>query len=384
MTPGTLLATAGRMLVHNRWRLVLSCLSIAFSVVIMFMQMGFFNGLNDSQANLARVLDADLVMMSRDKDSLKSSATFNLMRLRQAIAVEGVASGTWLYTDTQYWWNPGDGSRNRVLVIATDPERPGLRLDPGPHGWQSLKRPGTVLYDLHSRPELGDIAPGTAATLGTVRVEVTGLISLGANFTYEGHVVTGYETWNRIFDYRNPETLMNRVSLGLLKLRPGADAGAVRTRLIEQLPDDIIVLTRAGVEARERDYTTRATPVGIIFGIGLVVALAIGIIICYQLLFNEIHDHLPQFATLKAIGYPSVSLYALVICESLLLACIGFVPGLLATAGLYRVIENFSEILMYLTPGRVLFILALTVVMSIASAALAVRQVVAADPAALY
>ena len=53
-------------------------------------------------------------------------------------------------------------------------------------------------------------------------------------------------------------------------------------------------MTRAQLEAREKAYTTRATPVGIIFGIGLVVALVIGIIICHQLLFNEIQDHLRQ------------------------------------------------------------------------------------------
>ena len=154
--------------------------------------------------------------------------------------------------------------------------------------------------------------------------------------------------------------------------------------MLRALPGDFIVMTRDELEARERAYTTRATPVGIIFGIGLVVALVIGIIICYQLLFNEIQDHLRQFATLKAIGYQARHLYLIVTSEALLLSVLGFLPGLAASYGLYLAIEQLSEIIMQMSPGRILFILCLTVLMGVAAAALALRQVIKLDPAELF
>ena len=40
------------MLVHRKGRFMLSMMGIAFSVVIMFMEIGFFNGINDSQARM--------------------------------------------------------------------------------------------------------------------------------------------------------------------------------------------------------------------------------------------------------------------------------------------------------------------------------------------
>jgi putative ABC transport system permease protein len=379
-----LVVTAWRMLVHNRTRLLLSCLSIAFAVVIMFMQMGFFNGLNDSQANLARILDADLVMSNRDKDNLKSTAEFSRKRWRQALAVPGIASGSYLYTSASYWWNPQNGSRNRLLVIGVDPDNPGLRLPGTAASLHALRQPGTIFYDRRSRKELGSIDVGTETTLGQARVRVAGLFELGANFSYEGHVIAGTETFFRIFSQRDPQQLADRISLGLLRLQPGANPESVSRLLLDALPRDFMVLTRAQLEAREKAYTTRATPVGIIFGIGLVVALVIGIIICHQLLFNEIQDHLPQFATLKAIGYQARHMYLLVTSEALLLSVLGFLPGLAASLALYRIIERMSEIVMHLSPGRVLFVLCLTLLMGVASAALALKQVIRLDPAELF
>ena len=379
-----LLLTSWRMLIHNRGRLVLSCLSVAFAVVIMFMQMGFFNGLRDSQANLARFLDADLVMSHRDKDNLKSQEEFSRKRLRQALAVDGVAAATWLYTRPSYWWNPQDGSRNRLLVLAVDPDHPALNLPEVEVYRQALKRPNTILYDRLSRRELGRVEPGTRSTLGAAEVEVVGLFDLGANFSYEGHAITSFETYYRISGRRDPAALVDNISLGLLKLSPGADAEAVRRHLLAELPGDITVLARDVIEAREKTYTTRATPAGVIFGVGLVVALAIGVIICYQLLFNEIQDHLRQFATLKAIGYRALHLYVIVVGESLMLSMLGFVPGLVTSMALYRGVDRLSEIVMDFTVARILFILVLTLLMGMASATLAVRQVIRADPADLF
>jgi hypothetical protein len=35
----------------------------------------------------------------------------------------------------------------------------------------------------------------------------------------------------------------------------------------------------------------------------MLMGFVVGIVICYQILYTEIADHLPQFATLRAIGF---------------------------------------------------------------------------------
>jgi putative ABC transport system permease protein len=114
------------------------------------------------------------------------------------------------------------------------------------------------------------------------------------------------------------------------------------------------------------------------------VGFAIGIIICYQILFNEVNDHLPQFATLKAMGHPPQFISGIVLYEALLMALAGFIPGLLAGAGLYILIEHFTQIRMFLTPGRVLLIFCLTSGMCLIAGHLALKKVHSTDPADLF
>ncbi len=372
------------MLTHNRQRCVLSALGVAFAVVIMFMQLGFFNGLNDSQANLAPILDADLILSSQYKNHLKSGEEITIKRLRQARAIKGVQSVTPVYTNGSYWWNPQDGSRNRVLIIAVDVDNPGILIPEIAQYKEQLRLPDTILYDRLSRKELGHVEVGTRSRLYGTRVRVVGLFTLGPNFAYEGHMVISHSNFYRMFSNWGAEQVVDQISLGLLKLDPGVKPEAMKAILHQQLPADFIVLTRAEIEKREKDYTIANSPSGPIFGIGLGVGFLIGCIICYQILFNEIQEHLPQFATLKAMGYHSAYVVAIVLSEAIQLALLGFLPGLLCSWGLYQLIEQFTQIIMELSPGRIALVFGLATGMSLSSALLSSYKVVSNDPAELY
>jgi putative ABC transport system permease protein len=110
----------------------------------------------------------------------------------------------------------------------------------------------------------------------------------------------------------------------------------------------------------------------------------VGVIICYQILFTDVVDHLPQFATLKAIGYHGGFLVRVVLGESLCLALLGFVPGLGLSAVLYAMVDALTGLPMVLTVWRGGLVLALTVAMCLLSGLIAVRKVVAADPADVF
>jgi putative ABC transport system permease protein len=114
---------ARRMLIHRKGRLVMSMLGIAFSVIIMFMEIGFFNGINDSQANLPPHLDADLLILSQRRYALVDSSTFRRIRLQQALAVDGVIEAT-PSTRAPGWW-----STPRTNGSGRSPSSPSARQD---------------------------------------------------------------------------------------------------------------------------------------------------------------------------------------------------------------------------------------------------------------
>ena len=70
------------MLLHDKKRLLLSTSGIAFAVVIMFMQLGFFNGINDSQANIANLINADLVVIHKKRTHLNKWNRFAPIHLQ--------------------------------------------------------------------------------------------------------------------------------------------------------------------------------------------------------------------------------------------------------------------------------------------------------------
>jgi putative ABC transport system permease protein len=367
------------MLIDKPSRLALSVLAVAFSVVIMFMELGFFNGSNDSAANLPPHFDCDLILSHKEKNHLKTGEEFPLAWVFKARDVPGVTAAVPLYTGADYWWNPQDGSRNRVFNLGVDLNDPMFLSGIIAARRTALQEPGAVLYDRLSRHELGDIAQGTQSTLGASRVKVVGLVELGPNFSYEGHLVMGTDTFLQMHGQAR-----EIVDLGLIRVQPGADINQVRERLLAVLPPEALLLTPAEIHTREIRVTTQRSPAGIVFGIGLLVGFAIGIIICYQILFNEVNDHLPQFATLKAMGHPPRFISGIVLHEALLMAVAGFIPGLLAGAGLYVLIEHFTQIRMFLTPGRILLIIALTSGMWLIAGHLALKKVHSTDPADLF
>jgi putative ABC transport system permease protein len=143
-------------------------------------------------------------------------------------------------------------------------------------------------------------------------------------------------------------------------------------------------LTKKELAAKVRDYWANSKPIGYVFGLGTVVGFLIGVTICYQILFTDINDHLPQFATLKAIGYDNRYLFKIVLQQALLLGAIGFFPGVACALGVYAILESATGIQMRLTLGRMVFVFILTLLMTSVSGFIAVRKVISSDPAEVF
>ena len=115
---------------------------------------------------------------------------------------------------------------------------------------------------------------------------------------------------------------------GLIKLQPGYGAAEVQAQIRAAIPRDVRVLTRQEFMDLEVQYWNKTTPIGYIFAFGAVMGLIVGLIIVYQILFADVQDHLQEYATLKAMGYTHGYLRKVVLQEAIILAVLGFVPGM--------------------------------------------------------
>lgn len=370
---------AFHMLLHQKGRLTLSLAGIAFAVVIMFMEIGFFNGINDSQANLPPLMNADLLVMHARRYSMVETSTLPRHRLSAIAALDEVREAIPFYEGVGTLRING-GKRLRTISILAFPQDTSspLNLD-GLAGYQeALKIERNVLYDRRSRDIYGDIKSGSKIFLGGRPYNVVGTVEIGPNIIQDGFVIMGESTWVM---HTGKADQMN---LGLIRLKPGADIEAVKRKMSGILPADTIFMTPEEARHREVLFTIESKPTGAVFGIGVLIGFLIGVIICYQILFNEIIDHWPQYATLKAVGFTKKFLISLVVKQSLWLSVMGFIPGLAGGAMLYFAIQSYTKILMLVTLTRVLFVFTLTVLMCLAASYFAVKKVLTADPADLY
>jgi putative ABC transport system permease protein len=370
---------AWAMLSHDRTRLVGSILGIAFAVLLLFAELGFLNGVYDSTTVPLSRLNADLVMIHRMKENMFPLTPFPLRRLVQARAVRGIGSTHALYIRNAVEWKTSSQPARPVRIFAFDPRRAAFELPSAAGAELLLAEPDTTLFDARSRRLYGNIGAGTRGELAGRALRIVGNFRMGSDLAFFGNMILSEETYLRL-----PEARREEVELGLIELDSGADANTVKLRCAAVLEDDVLVLDKAELVARVQDYWRANEPAGTVFGIGMAVGFVVGIMICCEVLFNQVTDHLPQLATLRAVGYPGSFLVRLVMLQACALALVGFIPGLLASFAVYRGLQSLSGIQMWLTPGRVGMVLVLTVFMCVISAGLAARKALRTDPAELF
>lgn len=174
------------------------------------------------------------------------------------------------------------------------------------------------------------------------------------------------------------------IDVGVIKLNPNADVQYVLKQLRSRLPNDVKVMTKGEYVKAEIAFWNASTAVGYVFDLGVVIAFSVGSVIVYQILYSDITDHLPEYATLKAMGFRDRYLLIVVFQESLLLAALGFIPGTLIAFGLYRLTYIATLLPMVMDWGRIVFVFLLTNIMCSVSALIAVRKLQTADPADIF
>lgn len=387
-------------LLHRRARTAAALGGVAFAIVLIFMQSGFYLACRASATRILDLLAFDVLITSARYTLVAEADRMPADRLAQARAaagVEGVAEvrigpGLWR-TPTS---TPGTRLRDRLLafvrpvadlpnrydtlLMGIDPEDRPFRLPPLNDQLGRLHSTDTVLFDRLAHPVLGDNVEGVRSEYQGHALDVVGTYAWGAGFAANGLAVTSVPTFARVF----PERAHDELQLGLVTVAAGHDPATVAATLRQRLPKDVEVWTRAEVEARDRRFFLTERPIGLMFTSGVVLALLVGGIILFQVLASEVTSRRGELATLQAIGYTRGQVYQLVVARGVLYTLVAFVPAALLAVGLFRITRTLARLPMSLGPGLVTAVLAASLVMCLAGALLASRRVRSADPADLF
>jgi putative ABC transport system permease protein len=243
-----------------------------------------------------------------------------------------------------------------------------------------LERSDTILVDSATRPIFGPLTSGRIVDVGDRAVTIGGQYMLGTGFMGLGVALATEPNFARLFPGRG----LGEVNLGPIRLKPGADPDRAAIDLRKLLGPGAQIFTRRELAAHETSYWTTRTSVGLIFGSGLLISVVVGIMVVYQIVSTQVSRQLPQFATLKAIGYNDSALATTVAAMSLLIVAGAFVPALAAAAWVYQLIRRQTLLPVTMTPGHAAAVLAAALAMAAIAALLALGGLRRADPADVF
>ena len=373
-------------LTHNKVKLAVAAAGVVVAVMLMLVQLGIRRGAMDNSVAVARRVTADLVIVSPRTKTIFASAQFPRRLLYRVGSDPDVLAISEMYMGQGRLRNPWNKLEFPVSLYGVDPSAGMMELPGIERFTEELNDLDRLLYDGMSRTNYGPIKQYLAEN-GSLDVEVNlrkvrliDSIDVGISINTDGNLFTSPVNFLRLFPDRKPGS----VDMGLIRLRPGTDTQAARASLRQYVGTEAKILTREELVAAEIVFIRENAPIDFIFGMGAAVGFFIGFVVVYQILYTEVTNHLPQYATMKAMGFSDRYLLQVVLSQSVILAFLGYLPGFVLALGLYRVATKAIQMQFSMTVERALFVFALTIVMCGLSAMIAIRKVRTADPADVF
>jgi putative ABC transport system permease protein len=239
----------------------------------------------------------------------------------------------------------------------------------------SLRASDRVLMNWNDRKTFASAEVGD-------RVEIDGKAAVVAGF-FEGMDPHNpyYYFYANIDDARGMTSFpQDRVTFVAVGLVPGASVEEVKRRLASRIPD-VTVLSRQDLHDAERRYFLTRQPVGMVFGMGTIVAALIGGAIVAVTLYSTVIDRTREYGMLKAIGARRRDLRQLLLMQAWSFAAIGSGIG----AGTFFLVRHlFASLPMKATPEMVTGVTVAAFVSCTLASFAAVRRVLTLDPAIVF
>lgn len=368
---------AYRNLFHDRLSLTVTLTGIVFAVVLIAIQCGLYLGVERMIAAMLDQAEADLWIVPLGTKSF-DDPTFLIGHEKYAVlSTPGVESVEELVVAFANWHKP-KGGITAVLLIGSDHMNGSLKP------WNivdgsinDLRAPSSIAVDDTYFADLGVNKIGDVAEINDTRVKVAAVTHGIRSFTTLPYIFTSVALARALTG-----AAVNQATYVLVRLAPGADVEKVRAALTARLKDRE-VMEQAEFRQRSVDYWMFQTGAGASLISGALLGLIVGIVIVAQTLYASTKDHLPEFATLRALGASAGYINKVILIQALLSAVIGYGVGMSVTMLVVRAAKD-TTMPVIMTPGLAVLLFLLTIGMCALAAVSAIFKVTRIDPAGVF
>ena len=411
-----MVSLARKNLLEDIPRFLVAQAGIMFAVTLVTIQTGIFNGFTRSAAQLIYNANADIWVTSDTLVQPELSLPLPATTLDQAQEVAGVARAEALIFKSAVW-RQSSSDINLVRVIGFEPQ--GQLFNPNnliQGSTQALQQPYTAIADTSTLRSLNVSKVGDLAELGSLPVRLVGLTQGNRSITSNPFVFTSLENANAYAtggqnarlscklqtgsediqctsmptnQKQSPQakprqlTASDTISFILIRAQAGQDLQQLKQKLETAIPNTS-AYTQAELIKKTQQFWQRRTGVGFILGLGATVGIIVGGIIVGQILYSSVSDHLREFGTLKAMGASDWTIYGVIIEQSLWMAVLGYIPGIVLCFGVGAWTFATQGITILITPATAIAVFGITVAICVGSAIFAIQKVTRVDPAIVF
>lgn len=368
---------ASRNLFQDRVRLIATVVGIVFSIILVTVQIGLFLSFERMVTTMIDHAEADLWIMPRGTKCFEDPSLLDQRERFRALSIPGVTEAVPLVIGFAEWKLPNGGA-TPVFVVGSDENSAGLQpwnIIAG--SLDQLATPDAVAVDQSYFERLGVSGLGDVAEMRDRKAKVAVITRGIRSFTTTPYVFTSFDR-ARSYIGISP----NKATYFLVSVSPNYDLESVRRQIADNATDTE-VLTSEEFRVRSRSFWLFGTGAGAALFAGALLGIIVGTVIVAQTLYSSTKDHLKEFATLRAIGSSSIYIVKVILWQALLSAVIGFCIA--AAIGLLIVQMTADTALpVVMTPGLMVGLFVLTLIMCAVSAISAILEVMRMDPAMVF
>lgn len=396
-------------------RFLVAQAGVAFAVGLVAIQSGIFLGFVKSSGMPVDQSSADVWVAAKEMQYFELAPPIAFDHVEKARKVAGVANVEALLLKTSAWRGP-DHKAEYIRVIGFDQRADLWSPGPVPHDTLAkLRFTDTAIVDAGNLKSLNIAGVGGYGKIGQHNVRVIGLTHgtqpiISATFIYTslrnaksylapptpkpGTLPAAYAGL-RVAAAPSPAPAptptadpvaldpSDDISYILVKAKPGTDLGVLKKHLDDAM-SDTTAYTQAEMAERTRAYWLQRTRIGFLLGLVAVVGLIVGMTVVGQILYTSVAEHIKEYGTLRAMGASDSFFYGVVAEQAMLMALLGFVPGIILSVGVALWVGAHRNVLILITPASAALVLAVIVAMCVLSGVFAVQRALRVDPAIVF
>jgi putative ABC transport system permease protein len=372
-----MLRVALKILLHNKARSVSTIVGIAVAFLLSAAQVGLLVGWCDTTSAIVRHADADVWVMARGTPAFDFATTIPKERMYQVRSVPGVAWAECMYMGWTQWQRP-DGRTTFVEMVGIDDDLVGGPWSMTENAVDVVLEPHAVIVDALYASQLGVERIGQEVEICERKAVVRGISRDVRTFTAAPFVFVSLDSAYRYEPRLRPSDVTYVLARGDGSLSPAE----LRDRIAMVVPSDD-VLTSREFAIRTMKYWMLETGAGIMAIVTATLGLLVGSVVVSQSLYAMTNDHLPNYATLLAIGFPRWKLMVVVVVQALLLGMTGIVIGSYGF-GRAALVSQTTPLPLEMTPAVFAAVLAALLACCGSASLMSVRSIFKLDPVTVF